>query len=80
MNSIPPIIAAVSSCPVTAYAITAVVKVAVIRQLKALAKLLVRESGVFKAVRIDITIAQPSLYLFASGKELIRRVRYELIN
>ena len=43
-------ITAVSISPVTIYAMSAVVNVAVIRQLSALARLRVRELGIFKAV------------------------------
>jgi hypothetical protein len=50
INSIPPIITAVSISPVTIYAMSAVVNVAVNRQLSALARLRVRESGIFSAV------------------------------
>ena len=49
INSTPPIITAVSISPVTIYAMSAVVNVAVIRQLSALARLRVRESGIFRA-------------------------------
>ena len=51
INSIPPIITAVSISLVTIYAMSAVVNVAVNRQLNALARLRVRESGIFRAVK-----------------------------
>jgi len=48
INSIPPIITAVSMSPVTLYAMSAVVNVAVNRQLSALARLRVLESGILE--------------------------------
>ena len=50
INSIPPIATAVFISPVTMKAMSAVVNVAVIRQLNALARLRVLESGFFSAV------------------------------
>ena len=59
INSKVPIINAVSISPVTIYAMNAVVNVAVIRQLSALARLRVLESGIFSAVMRFMDLPQP---------------------
>lgn len=59
INSKLPIINAVSISPVTIYAMNAVVNVAVIRQLSALARLRVLESGIFSAVMRFMDLPQP---------------------
>ena len=59
MKSKLPIINAVSISPVTIYAMNAVVNVAVIRQLSALARLRVLESGIFSAVMRFMDLPQP---------------------
>ena len=58
-NSKLPIINAVSISPVTIYAMNAVVNVAVIRQMSALARLRVLESGIFSAVMRFMDLPQP---------------------
>ena len=59
INSIPPIIIAVSISPVTICEMNAVVNVAVIRQPSALARLRVLESSIFSAVMRFTDLPQP---------------------